>query len=159
MPRDLQPFKSIPSFGQALYTSGYPAFITVQEILADNLLWEYNLQVVTPTITAAKNAVGLTSVAIPVIFRGVGTNNAAVAFTPNLVNLQVVNSQPYFPMQFGPKHSGKDVLEDKAAQNLGLQSIETRDCWTLYHCRGGEVHCGTAVKRTAQPNWWTTLNP
>lgn len=64
--------------------------------------------------------------------------------------MQIIDGQSYFPKQFGSKDaSGNDVLEEKAAQNLELQSIETRDDWNICHAWEGEIHCGTAQEKHA----------
>ncbi len=38
----------------------------------------------------------------------------------------------------------------------GKVFVGGHDVWTLYHCRMGELHCGSEAERTipASPPWW-----
>jgi hypothetical protein len=104
---------------------------------------------------------------IPVFYTatwaGVGLDNVqnAEAYIPNMVNLQVFNNHLFIPKPYiGRKNSnGDDIFEEEVRKvlegPLGL-NIHFIDDWMPYHDGGGEIHCGTNVKREPPSNlfWW-----
>lgn len=154
--------------GTQAWRTGTPAVITVAEVLADSDLRNLN------TVNAAtliedeiKDALNdeldpdPVFVEVPVIFVGnrVGfdTGGSAVAFTPGLVNFQVVDNHLYFPRQFGPldPSTGEDIFERETRRVL--PDLFFVDDWVHYHINLGEVHCGTSAKRRIfTHDWWRT---
>jgi hypothetical protein len=148
-------------------TNGTPAIVTVAEALRDKDLEDLNKKdaqkqlddIKSKLETAAGGPGTLTFVKVPVIYVGerIGFANwrSAVAYTPGLANLQVINKKLYFPRQFGPRDgAGKDIFEETAKARLA--DVLFVDDWDLYHHRDGEVHRGTTVVRKipAPANWW-----
>ena len=76
----------------------------------------------------------------------------AFAYSPDVANLQVVGGKLYFSNAFGFP-SANSSLTDPA--KYGSLAVPVDD-WYLYHSFTGEVHCGTAVRRSpsAAFKWW-----
>jgi hypothetical protein len=141
-----------------------PAFVTVQEVLADANLKDFNTKTVQDGIKAVKKALDdaagepLKFVDVPVIYAGdpdkFGTNRKTVAFTPGLANVQPVAGQLYFPRQFGPVDAaGNDIFETVTKKRLPNALFV--DDWDVYHRFDGEVHCGSVTKRQLPGvDWW-----
>jgi len=57
---------------------------------------------------------------------------------------------------FGPRNgSSSDVFETDVVSNLPGFNVRFIDDWYAYHLHGGEIHCGTNVKRTPPAlKWW-----
>lgn len=142
-------------------TAYNPAFITVKEILDDAAFKAYNQTVLPPLISATANASGVTNPSkIPCLFfeytanpSGPNERKYGVAFTPNAVNLQWVDSNPMNPKPFGPRNSQSiDVLEQAIQTALPGTSLFL-DNWK-FHIAAGEVHCGSAAEREGEAAWW-----
>ena len=76
-------------------------------------------------------------------------------FTPAPANLQQVAGKLFVPKQFAPRKDTLDVFETEIKNILG-SDVEFVDDW-FYHIDGGNVHCGSSVKRKlddALGNWW-----
>jgi len=145
---------------------GTPAFITVEEVLADPDLDALNQVDVKNKIDQYKTTMNtahggpLTYISVPVIYFGdrfgFDTNRDSVAMTPGLSNFQLVNGTMYFPRQFGPKNpvTGDDLFE--AAVLSAIPSAKFTDDWNSYHRLLGEVHCGSNVLRVPYTlDWWS----
>lgn len=134
---------------------GCPVVISVNEVLSDSAFWQANVEV-KQEVVAIKSDLPGSHIGLPVLFRESGI--FYTAFTPNLVNFQVVNGANHFPKQFGPKNaSGLDVLESKAMEVMNVAQMELHDVWEIYHIFDGEVHCGTVVVRSGTDSWWDQL--
>ncbi len=80
--------------------------------------------------------------------------HSVIAFNPGAANMQTVNGTNFVPKQFAPLDSAsKDVFETKILSSLGGR-VEFVDSWQKYHALMGDVHCGSAVKRTPVVEWW-----
>lgn len=77
-------------------------------------------------------------------------------FTPNWVNVLVVNGRLIVA---DPFYDGFMTEFLSRLDAIGYQSGTTLrfiDDWKVYHRADGEIHCGTAVKRTpSNVAWWT----
>ena len=150
-----------------------PAIVTVSEILGDNNFANLNTNLIQSQLhTIETNILSLSSeysvTNVPAMFFGEtikdSQNNtllvsgSSFAFVPGATNLQPVNDKLYVPRQFGPVNSnGVDVFENAIETALG-GSVRFVDCWNWYHLAGGEVHCGSNVKREKlNINWWENL--
>jgi len=145
---------------------GTPAIVTVAEVLRDSNLEALNKtdaqgeinRIRTALEAAAGGAGNLTFVKVPVLYVGQRANfstlGKALAFTPNLANLQPINGKLYFPRQFGPRDSSGDDIFEKTAKSRFATALFVDD-WNLYHRLEGEVHCGSNTKRNAPAlDWW-----
>ena len=72
-----------------------------------------------------------------------------IAGTPNMVNAVVDETTVYMT------DPGCDLFRD-AVNVPGKVFVGGHDVWSLYHCLGGELHCGSEVEREipASPPWW-----
>jgi hypothetical protein len=153
--------------GTLAWSNGNPAAITAQEVRDDtglravNNLAQTQINTIRGTLDAEAGAGGLTFVKVPVIYVGepVGfaTGRSAIAFTPGLANMQQAAGKLIFPKQYGPRDfNGDDIFEKATKTRLQLVAPWLFiDDWSYYHCRGGEVHCGTATKRQFPSlKWW-----
>jgi hypothetical protein len=150
-----------------------PAIITVQEVLIDKDLINFNMNIAQRAIKVLKDQLNhagggnLQFVKVPVIFVGdpsdsSGDGRTAFAFTPDLANLQSVGGKLYFPRQFGPRvvppeeRTAQDLFETATSELFpGARFV---DDWDLYHANEGEVHCATATKRKLPTlDWWANL--
>ena len=149
-----------------LWRAPAPAFITVEEVLDDTEMHDFNLITVQDKIQDVINAMDaaagapLTYIEVPTLYvgarAGFDAGRFSVAFTPGAPNFQPVNGHYYFPRQFGARDvgSGDDIFE--ALIRGLLPNVEYVDDWDLYHRLDGEVHCGSNVVR--QPyglDWWS----
>ena len=144
-----------------------PAAITVHEVLADTAFRNFSLTNVQNMINgqmtsldaAAGGAGSLNFVPLPTLFfgtpsgAGVGSRSG-VAMTPGLANVVPLNTELYFPRQYGFRDaSGQDVFETYT-RSLLPSSLFVDD-WNLYHRLLGEVHCGMVVRSDHwYPDWW-----
>jgi len=151
---------------------GIPAFITVEEVLADadlRTLNTVNIQSKINTIKGILDAAPgspLNYVPVPVIYTGFLTNfdtkGESVAFTPGLSNFQRVNGNLYFPRQYGPRTTlvlpiGGVMFIDpfESAVRTRFSNARFVDDWDLYHRLDGEVHCGSEVIHAPFTlDWW-----
>ena len=85
-------------------------------------------------------------VPLPAVFR------EGAALVPNAVNSLVCNGHVIVPHPRGPVIDGEDVFAGAIREELeplGL-TVHLVDVWDSFHCRGGEIHCGTnAVRRVS----------
>ncbi|MFK7939096.1 MAG: protein-arginine deiminase family protein [Roseovarius sp.] len=171
----------------ALVDGGFPAIITVAELLEDEDLKTYNTSLVETILNDVKDRLddGLstpnTYLEVPVLFLGVmdetrldlpgrhdpgvtpldAMGRSAFAFTPGLANMQPINPagaalKVYYPKPFGPRDaSGIDPFETATSTAYGPAYFV--DEWDWYHRNFGEVHCGTATRRTPRASWWTDI--
>ncbi len=82
-------------------------------------------------------------IGLPALFRD-GT-----AVIPNPINSLICNGHLIAPDPAGPKVNRRDVFQEAirgALQPLGLR-VHFVDVWDVFHCRGGEIHCGTNTIR------------
>ena len=86
------------------------------------------------------------------------TPDGAVALSPNMANLVVLNQHLAIPKPFGPIDNGVDVFEEYVAMQLGPLGLTCHfiDDWLWYHDVRGEIHCGTQVLRAHPVDvpWW-----
>jgi len=154
------------------WSTGAPALITVKEVLDDGNLRLLNLGTNGQGGTQALNAqerinqalsdleIEVEVKTVPVIYVGENSNEfdtrrTGLAFTPGLANFQKSGSTFYFPKQFGPSNGNEDIFEKDV--NSKVSSAVYLDDWNAYHTNGGEVHCGTNVKRAVPDDWWKEL--
>jgi Protein-arginine deiminase (PAD) len=143
-----------------------PAAITVQEILQDQVLEQFNVgndgiqSIITDFAECELFAeIAVTFREVPVLFcQGTANpfNNGAKAFTPNLANCQPLSTEVVFPRPWGPRVGNQDTFE------AAVQTVANKvfvDDWLWYHLFGGEVHCATAVKRQFPASDWWMLFP
>ena len=149
--------------------SNTPAIVTVEEVLADDEFRQLNVDLIQQEIEDARvsiqsNMSSLSFIKVPCLFFGdfnasslIIPDFSCVAFNPGPTNLQPLNSALYVPRQFGPRNTlGVDIFEDLITIALG-GTVCFIDCWE-YHKGSGEIHCGSAVKRsTAGLNWWENI--
>jgi len=154
--------------GSKIWHHGSPAIITVKEILEDEKFMFLSTNIIPGKIKSDMNILsnysGLTFKNIPVLFvrNEEPLDNEPLdeedkfckPFTPNAVNLQPVAGKLYIPRQFSPKdNTSQDIFEKEIKSVLGI-NVEFVDDWEQYHTRGGNVHCGSVVKRAPINNWW-----
>ncbi|MBK6799531.1 MAG: hypothetical protein IPG76_22860 [Acidobacteria bacterium] len=142
----------------------HPAFVTLEEVLADRDLVELNNTDIYNVINSIKGRITdgagaeVSFIPVPTIYLGnrtdFATGRSCVAFSPGPANFQPIGPNIYFPRQFGPRDSsGMEIFE--AMIRSRVPSALFTDDWDLYHRLLGEVHCGTSVKRQFPlPNWW-----
>ena len=87
-------------------------------------------------------------VSIPVLYTKYGTTTYT-AGTPNMVNAVVDGNTVYMT------DPGCDLFRN-AVNVLGKVFVGGHGVWSLYHCRMGELHCGSEAERTIPrlPTWW-----
>jgi len=100
---------------------------------------------------------------LPVIFeyrehwyddQGEDRGPGRVAGTANVVNcLPQWNDRLYY------SQTGCDVFEMDIATKLQGLNPTPVDVWDNYHCKKGEIHCGTAARRSLSitPSWWQSV--
>lgn len=153
--------------GSKKWITGTPAIVTVEEVLADadfGNLNKIDIQNVIDKDIKPKLQTAISGVSfkkLPALFfgkRGAGflTNHTAIAFNPGPTNLQPVAGNLYVPEQFCPVDIGSsDIFEKSINATFGASIVKYVDGWYLYHAAGGELHCGTIVKRAVLTiNWW-----
>ncbi len=100
---------------------------------------------------------------IPVIYRRDPYTQRAIAYTANMVNLQVVvvenRNHLLIPKPFGPGDEHvPDLFETYVMEQLKAKgcSLHFIDTWYAYHLWFGEIHCGTNVLRSqrTEVSWW-----
>ena len=137
----------------------------VRELLEDEDLWSFQagcqaaLDVVRSQLAEGLGAGDERFVEVPLAFESLG--GSAVALFPDMVNHIVAGPWSIVPDPFGPVVEGVDLL--KAAYR-GLAPHRRHlfvDDWYTYHVNLGEVHCGTNVLRTPDPEarWWAIRLP
>ena len=139
---------------------GVPAFITVKEILESNDFLNYNHNLV-PLIAASVDP-AIQPIGLPCLYfyatdaPGLGRTSYAGALIPAAINLQwTAGGVAAVAMQFGPRNAAdEDVFEKNLRTILGANTVFMDD-WFSFHLNRGEVHCGSAAKRTPEPSWWT----
>ena len=107
---------------------------------------------------------------IPVLFVGtvqwndpenpitVTSVSSANAYSPNMINLLVVNDHLVIPDPLGPISDGKDQFKDAVESSLDDFDLHLDFIYNwVYHEAKGEIHCGTNAKRVIPSeliNWW-----
>ncbi|MCB1356228.1 MAG: VWA domain-containing protein [Maritimibacter sp.] len=156
------------------YSDGFPAIITVEEVLQDRNLIDFNEFMVEDLIADVVDlltfeiAASITIRQVPVLFLGTllefDTGGTAFAYTPGLANMQPMNPQSavpaplqvFYPKPFGPVDAGGiDPFEIEAGLAYGPGLFV--DDWDTFHRKFGEVHCGSNVVRIPPANWWMNL--
>lgn len=82
-------------------------------------------------------------IGLPALFRD------GSAVIPNPVNSLICNGHVIAPDPGGPQVNGRDMFREAIRgplQTLALR-VHFVDVWDVFHCRGGEVHCGTNTIR------------
>jgi hypothetical protein len=152
--------------GTRFWSGNTPAFVTVQEFLADTDFRTFNTSTVQAKMNdirsqfeaAAGPGAGLTFLRMPVFFfgrqAGFDDSRASVAFTPDAANGVAFGNFEYIARQYGPRNAaGTDIFE--ADVRAAIPSVRFVDTWDLYHRLLGDVDCGVLVAR--QPfstPWW-----
>ncbi|XP_032502187.1 protein-arginine deiminase type-1-like [Phocoena sinus] len=134
---------------------------SINEILEDRLLRSDNLyaqRCIDWNREVLKQELGLIErdiVDIPQLFYL--KDSHAEAFFPNMVNMVVLGKYLGIPKPYGPIINGCCCLEEKVRsllEPLGLCCTFIDD-YSSYHELGGEIHCGTNVRRKPFPfKWW-----
>ena len=141
----------------------WPAAMTVAEVLSDAELERLNTIDIAAILAQARTAVNvdneMTFVDVPVLYMGDRTKmpsgRSCEAFIPNAVNFQPSAGFLWVAKPESLLVGGVDVFE--AAVKVALPTaVYVRD-WDLYHRFGGEVHCGSNVKRSIQPDWFVRV--
>lgn len=79
----------------------------------------------------------------------------ALAYLPNMVNLLVDSGNLVVAKPFGPKRNGTDVFEADLRNRLNSFTLHFVDDWDFYHRSEGEIHCGTNTRNSPHAiNWW-----
>jgi SAM-dependent methyltransferase len=95
--------------------------------------------------------------AVPVLFNN-GYHNPPeefLAVTSNLANCLVVEpTKIYYPDP--GNETFREVFRNMVHQSKFTVTATAVDVWVDYHCKCGEIHCGTAAVRSipATPPWW-----
>jgi len=150
--------------GSKIWKYEAPAIITVKEILDNVGFVTLNTTTIPAKINAdinflVNNHTGLTIKYLPCLyiqntFLDIDGYLFSRAFAPNAVNMQPLAGKKYIPRQFAPlTNISQDIFETEINSVLGL-SIAFVEDWDMYHAHGGNVHCGSVVKRLPIENWW-----
>ena len=136
----------------------YEKNMSVASIYTDQELMQHNRdlqkQRIEPNIDLLKQELGLQEsdfIRVPVLFDKYG-----LALVPNMVNSAVLNEHIYIVAPNGPVIEGKDLLEAEMHRLLNGLPVEPYFLDArLYHRGGGEIHCGTNIRRDGFPQpWW-----
>ncbi len=96
-----------------------------------------------------------TIIKVPVYFKNrTASDLSAVALIPNMVNLLAANGKLMVAKPFFDPFKNEFISK---LSNIGYNNstIYFIDDWFTYHVWYGDVHCGTAVKRTPPDiKWW-----
>ena len=138
---------------------------TVRDLLEDEGLWIFQsdcqaaLDVVRDQLAAGLGADRDRFVPVPLAFESM--DGSAVALFPDMVNHIVVGEWSIVPDPFGPVVEGVDLLKAAYRGLAPHRRLAFVDDWDTYHVNLGEVHCGTNVLRTPDPDtrWWATRLP
>ena len=106
------------------------------------------------------------TIRVPTLFT---TATDARAYLPNAVNALIANGKYIAPQQFAPtlNPADGDFLEKQIADLVGAAfggagNVVFVDDFENYFLNGGDVHCGTNVRRTIvnpPPAWWDQVEP
>jgi len=99
-------------------------------------------------------------VPLPVIFDFITiTNNNQIVRLYFAASANVVNCLPNWNGCLYYPDTGCAVLETDISAKLQIFNPVPRDVWDNYHCRFGEIHCGTAARRQIglTPAWWENI--
>ncbi|MEI6809893.1 MAG: protein-arginine deiminase family protein, partial [bacterium] len=137
------------------------AHTTASPIYALSDIMRWNLPIDTPSVhtnmvnvtnalSAALGSYAVTYVKLPVLFDKYGDH--FVAGTANAVNCLVYPGQGIFMQDTGSVDFNTYISNH-------VSSVVFINIWDGYHCWWGEVHCGTATRRTISftPPWWQAL--
>ncbi|GBF80361.1 protein-arginine deiminase family protein [Aphanothece sacrum] len=137
--------------------------ITVSELLKDEELKQDNARFQTYinwNRDILKKELGLTEediIDLPGLYQAAGNKKRAETFSPNMVNMLVLNQHLAIPKPFGPKIKGECQLElfvRKSLEWLGF-TCHFIDDWEPYFLGRGEIHCGTNARRKPfSQKWW-----
>lgn len=147
---------------------------TLASVVADKEVVAHNTAAaarIDTAVTGVMAQAGLTSadlIRVPVIYRvdrnideeGVAATpqvpSKLVAMLPSAVNGVVLGQgRVLAATQYGPKVGGRDLFAD--AVSAAYRKAGVNVSWidtTIYHVRGGEIHCGTNVVRIPATPWW-----
>ena len=138
---------------------------TVRALLEDEGLWLFQaecqaaLDIVRDQLAAGLGAGDDRFVPVPLAFESL--DGSAVALFPDMVNHIVAGEWSIVPDPFGPVVEGVDLLKAAYRGLAPHRRLAFVDDWDTYHVNLGEVHCGTNVLRTPDPDakWWATRLP
>jgi len=155
---------SADGHGDAVLFEGTGVEVTVDEILGDELLLEFNQMAQTrldATLIHLREEFGLIDediAFVPTLFEpDEQWGSYAVALVPNMVNSLVLGSLFVAPDPHGPIIDGVDPFKAALRERLKpySQVVEFVDNWYPYHVWSGEVHCGTnATRLPLNLEWW-----
>lgn len=155
---------SADGHGDAVLFEGTGKDITVDGILSDELLMEFNQMAqarLDTTLLQLRGEFGLIDediAFIPTLFEpDEQWKSYAVALLPNMVNSLVLGSLFVAPDPHGPIIDGVDPFKADLVERLKpySQVVEFVDNWYPYHVWNGEVHCGTnATRLPLNLEWW-----
>lgn len=151
---------------------GMPAVITVKEVLGDVLFRNLNYNQLQTKLNLAKDQIRAASGGEPIRFVPVpalwfATASApnyvvsnASAFNPGPTNLQPAGGNLYCARQFGPVNGEERDLFELEIIPTVVEPFKFVNSWN-YHRIDGEIHCGTAVRRTipTEQPWWKKIQP
>jgi len=170
-----------PRHALTAYYGTVDADRTVSDVLADPNVMAYNAHVqnriegVRAALTAEFGIDPNTfCIKVPVLFYPTDPNyfshapdpgnepTQALAYTPDMVNLTVLNGHLLIPEPFGPNDAGTDVFEQymhDALSGLGV-TPNFIDDWQECHVLHGGIHCATNVLREPWDTpWWVYEDP
>ena len=155
---------SADGHGDAVLFAGTGDEVTVDELLGDELLIEFNQAAqerLDTTLKQLKEEFGLEDediATIPTLFEQDEQWGAyAVALVPNMVNSLVLGKLFIAADPHGPIINGQDPFKQALVEKLEpySQTVEFVDNWYPYHVWNGEVHCGTnATRLPLNLEWW-----
>jgi protein-arginine deiminase len=145
--------------------SGYQQSISA--ILGDSSFMSYNETCqgrIDSIRSQLKTALGIDEpdiIDLPVLFQSVAPSYKALAYSPGVVNMLVLDgANVVVPDPFGPVDETDAFKADiNAKLNASGLTVHYIDDWNEYHVLMGEVHCGTNARRTPSfgAPWWSII--
>jgi hypothetical protein len=114
-----------------------------------------NIIAVTNALTAVMGTTSPSYVKLPVLFHRILDDDNVLRFVAGTAN--VVNSLVYPGNGIYMQDTGNP--EFNSSINSLVPNAVFLNVWNKYHCFDGEIHCGTATRRTINltPPWWQRI--
>jgi protein-arginine deiminase len=122
----------------------------------DQNYWQSKINAVRGTLDSSFGFTDTDYIKVPTLFKD--TTRDAEAYIPNMVNSLIANGKIVIPKPFGPVENGTDAFEIELTTRIPGGVEVFVDDWDMYHAWGGEIHCGTNVRRSIPMFWWWFLN-